>query len=204
MIPTILLAAGASRRFGDGASKLLHDVNGKPLIRWTAEALDAVVPDELLVVVPPFAGKIREALDGLRVRFVENRRAEQGMGTSIAAGIAAVDERAEAVLLTLADIPFGPALVVPGLVRRYTNDGAAIVAPRYRRGVPGHPVLFARSVFPELALLDGERGARTLVEHDPSRVVTLDVDADAPADVDTPADLMMLTMRTERAPRTSR
>lgn len=189
MIPTILLAAGASRRFG--APKLLQELDGKPLIRWTAEALDAVAPDDVLVVVPPFAGLIREALSGLRVRFAENRRAEEGMGTSIAAGISAVDDRAEAVLLTLADVPFGPALVLPAVVQRYRKGGAAIVAPSYR-GVPGHPVLFARAVFPELAVLDGDRGARVVIEHDPSRVVTIDVDAEPPRDVDTAEDLARL------------
>lgn len=189
MIPTILLAAGSSRRFG--APKLLQALDGKPLIRWTAEALDAVVPDEMLVVVPPFAGHIREALSGLRVRFVENRRAEDGIGTSIAAGVAAVDDRAEAVLLTLADIPFGPALILPAVVQRYKKGGAVVVAPSYR-GVPGHPVLFDRVVFPELAVLDGDRGARAVVEHDPSRVATVEIDAEPPNDVDTVEDLARL------------
>lgn len=189
MIPAILLAAGSSRRFG--APKLLQELDGKPLIRWTAEALDAVVPDEIIVVVPPFSGHIRAALSGLRVRFVENRRAEDGIGTSIAAGVAAVDDRAEAVLLTLADIPFGPALVLPAVVQRYRKGGAAIVAPSYR-GVPGHPVLFDRAVFPELAVLDGDRGARAVVEHDPSRVATVEIDAEPPTDVDTTEDLARL------------
>lgn len=190
MIPTLLLAAGSSRRFGD--RKLLQLLDGKPLIRWTAEALDAVVPDRLLVVVPWDSRELREALSGLRVQFVVNPRAEEGMGTSIAAGIAAVGDSAEAVLVTLADVPFGPALVLPGVVQRFRKGRAAIVAPRYRGDVPGHPVLFARSVFTELSVLDGERGARAVIEHDPARVEVLEVDADPPADVDTPEDLARL------------
>lgn len=189
MIPTLLLAAGSSRRFG--APKLLQELDGKPLIRWTVEALDAVVPDEILVVVPPFAGHIRAALSGLRVRFVENRRSEEGMGTSIAAGVNAGGDRAQAVLVTLADIPFGPALVLPGVLQRYRKGGAAIVAPSYR-GVPGHPVLFDRIVFPELVVLDGDRGARAVIEHDPSRVAILEIDTDPPRDVDTAEDLARL------------
>lgn len=189
MIPTLLLAAGSSRRFG--APKLLQELDGKPLIRWTVEALDAVVPDEILVVVPPFAGHIRAALSGLRVRFVENRRAEKGVGTSIAAGVDAGGDRAQAVLVTLADIPFGPALVLPGVLQRYRKGGAAIVAPSYR-GVPGHPVLFDRIVFPELVVLDGDRGARAVIEHDPSRVAILEIDTDPPRDVDTAEDLARL------------
>jgi molybdenum cofactor cytidylyltransferase len=189
VIPTLLLAAGSSRRFGD--QKLLQELDGKPLIRWTAEALDAVVPDETVVVVPPFAGKIRAALSGLRVRFVENRRAEDGMGTSIAAGIGSLDDRAEAVLVTLADVPFGPALVLPAVVQRYRKGVAEIVAPSFR-GVPGHPVLFARSVFPELAALRGDSGARAVIERDPARRDILELDVEPPADVDTPDDLARL------------
>ena len=189
MIPTILLAAGSSRRFG--AAKLLQDLDGKPLIRWTAEALDAVVPDDLVVVVPPFAGRMRESLHGLRVRFVENRHSEAGMGTSIAAGIAALDGRAEAALITLADVPFGPALALPAIVKRYLATRAPIVAPSYR-GAPGHPVLFARRVFPELLALDGDQGARSVIDADPARRELVGIDADPPPDIDTPADLARL------------
>ena len=189
MIPTILLAAGSAGRFG--AQKLLQELDGKPLIRWTAEALDAVVPDHLLVVVPPHAGKLRAALSGLRVRFVENRRAEEGMGTSIAAGVAALDPDAEAVLVTLADVPFGPSLILPAVVQRFRKGVDEIVAPSYR-GAPGHPVLFARSVFPELLALEGDRGARAVIDRDPARRFTLELDVEPPRDVDTPEDLARL------------
>jgi molybdenum cofactor cytidylyltransferase len=189
MIPTLLLAAGSSRRYG--ADKLLQELDGKPLIRWTAESLDAVVPDQLVVVVPWDSMAIRAALNGLRVTFVVNRRAAEGQGTSIAAGVAAVEKTAQAVLITLADIPFGPALALPGIVQRYRRGVSSIVAPSYR-GVRGHPVLFAKDVFPELLELDGDRGAREVVERDPARREIVEIDMDQPADVDTPADLAKL------------
>ena len=189
MIPTILLAAGSSRRFG--ARKLLQELDGKPLIRWTAEALDAVVPDHLLVVVPWESQDLREALSGLRVRFVVNGRSAEGSGTSIAAGVAALPTDADAVLVTLADVPFGPALALPAVVQRFRNGNASIVSPSYR-GVPGHPVLFARDVFPELLALEGDQGARAVVERVPARCDTVQVDAEPPADVDTAADLARL------------
>jgi len=65
------------------------------------------------------------------------------------------------------------------------------VAPRYR-GTPGHPVLFDHSVFAELRALDGDRGARAVIERDPSRVAIVEVDAPPPGDVDTPEDLARL------------
>lgn len=189
MIATILLAAGSGRRFG--GDKLLEDLNGKPLIRWAAEGLAAVAPDGMLVVVPPADIAIRAALKGLDLRFVPNERAAEGMGTSIAAGVAALDASVEAALIALADVPFGPAVVLPAVVSRFRRTGASIVAPTYR-GVPGHPVLFARSVFPELLDLSGDRGARAVVERDSARVETVAVNADAPDDVDTREDLARL------------
>jgi molybdenum cofactor cytidylyltransferase len=127
----------------------------------------------------------------LRVKFVENRSAEDGIGTSIAAGAAAVDDDVDGVLVTLADVPFGPSLILPAVVLRFRKEGAEIVTPSYR-GTPGHPVLFGRSILPELRALSGDRGARSIVEADPARVTTLELDMEPPRDVDTPDDLARL------------
>jgi molybdenum cofactor cytidylyltransferase len=189
VIPTILLAAGSSRRFG--APKLLEEVRGKPLVRHAAEGLLAVAPGELLVVTPPDSRAFRLALDGLPVGIVENSRAHDGMGASIAAGVAALPPRASAVLIALADVPLGTADALPAVVARFRQGGARIVAPRFR-GRPGHPVLFARALFPELVSLTGDQGARELLERHHGSVAIVELDRDAPDDVDTPEDLARL------------
>jgi molybdenum cofactor cytidylyltransferase len=66
------------------------------------------------------------------------------------------------------------------------------VAPRFR-GNAGNPVLFSRALVPELLLVTGDRGARAVVERDPSRVEYVAFDRDAPLDVDTLDDLADLT-----------
>jgi molybdenum cofactor cytidylyltransferase len=77
MIAGVVLAAGLSRRMG--RAKLLLPLEGKPILRWSVEALQPHV-DQLVVVVPPDDAAIRVALDGLRVRFATNPSRKPGKG----------------------------------------------------------------------------------------------------------------------------
>ncbi|MEK7403401.1 MAG: nucleotidyltransferase family protein [Gemmatimonadota bacterium] len=185
MIPALLLAAGASQRFG--APKLLQLLNGRPVVRWSAESLVGVA-DVLVVVAPPDNEALRQALDGLDVRFVVNARAADGMATSLACGVASLADDVDAVLVALGDEPLLPRRCHERVVARFRKGGAAIVAATYGGG-RGHPVLFDRSVFAELRRLEGDHGARAVVDADPSRVVLEEMDEPRPIDVDTPDDL---------------
>src|SRR4029077_8958086 len=179
VITALLLAAGSAHRFGGSTPKLAMELGGRPVIRWCAEMLAAADVDELLVVVPPEHDAIVAALEGLDFRWVVNDEADRGIGRSIACGVAALGDITRAVLIAPADEPSLSPDVVARVVARYRSARAmrepvAIVAPRYA-GVPGHPVLFDRAVFAELRALDGDRGARQVVDGDPRRVAVVDV-----------------------------
>lgn len=191
MIAALLLAAGESRRFGGGLQKLVQKLAGKPVVRWSAESLMGPPVDEVVVVVGANDKPIRDALDGLDVRFARNASASQGMATSLAVGIDAMSPEVDAVLVALGDEPLAGREPLTRVVERYRFGGAAIVAPVFR-GVRGHPVLFDRSVFPELRALTGDRGARSVTDRDESRRALLELDLPKPVDVDTPADLARL------------
>jgi CTP:molybdopterin cytidylyltransferase MocA/uncharacterized membrane protein (DUF485 family) len=187
VIAALVLAAGAGRRFGH-EGKLLQDLEGAPIIRRAVEAVYAAGVDDVIVVVGAEHGNIAQALNGTVARLVTNDRASEGMGTSIAAGIAALSPQTQAVLITLGDIPRVPAVVIPLLRQRYEAGGAEIVVPAFH-GTGGHPVLFARSVFAELAALTGDRGARAVIDRVPGRVAVVPIDIPPPMDVDTVEDL---------------
>ena len=193
MIAALLLAAGGSRRFG--APKLTQLLNRVPVVRWSAHALDGIAV-ELVVVVPPDDAAISAALDGLAARIVVNERAAEGMGTSLARGIAALDATVEAALVALGDEPLVSHTAHKHVLARFREGGAAIVASTYH-GERGHPVLFRRDVFPELAALDGDRGARGVVDRDPARVAFVEMGVAHPVDVDTPDDLARLHAETQ-------
>ena len=186
MISAVLLAAGAARRFG--APKLREELHGQPLIRWSAELLRREPVGEVIVVVAPEHDDVRRALQDVDVKFVVNDRPDDGIGRSLACGVAAAQASSEALLVALGDTPMLRRDALQRVVARYRADGAAIVVPMYQ-GVRGHPVLFSRSVFPELAALTGDAGARAVTDRDPGRVAFVELESDAPLDVDTPQDL---------------
>lgn len=188
MIAAVVLAAGFARRMG--RQKLLLGLRGKPVVRWSVEALLPHVSD-LVVVTGQDADLVQEALVGLPVRFVLNPRPQDGQGRSIAVGVGALKPWSQAVLVALGDQPRIPDAVVPSLLAAFTRTGKAIVAPVYR-GSQGTPVLFSAEVFAELMALTGDRGARTVVAAAPARVETVPIDAPMPLDVDTPEDYARL------------
>lgn len=188
----ILLAAGRGTRFG--GEKLLaalpHATIGVP--RGTAVGVAAAI--HVVAALPDAVGVVRAgerqlaarlAATGLRIVACAN--ADDGMGASLACGVAAASD-ADGWVVALADMPW----IAPATIRAVAErlrGGADIVAPVWR-GERGHPVGFARRHYASLAALTGDAGARSLVLEHRNNVTLLDVDdAGAVRDVDTPAAL---------------
>ena len=188
MIAGVVLAAGFARRMG--RQKLLLALRGTPIVRLSVEVLRPHVED-LIVVTGRDDSAVRDALGGLDVRFTINPRPQDGQGSSIAVGVAALTPWTRAVLIALGDQPRVPENVVPALLAAWTRTSKPIVAPVYR-GTQGTPVLFAAEVFDELRALGGDSGAKSVVQARRERLETVAVDAPMPADVDTPEDFARL------------
>jgi molybdenum cofactor cytidylyltransferase len=191
VIAAVVLAAGFARRMG--RPKLLLDLDGKPIVRWSVEGVLPHVGD-CVVVTSQDDGGVRAALAGLAVRFTINPRPQDGQGSSIAVGVAALKPWTAAALIVLGDQPRTPEGVVPALLAARQRTGKSVVVPSYR-GTRGTPVLFAAAIFAELAALRGDVGARAVVAARPDRVEIVEVDAAMPADVDTPEDYARLHVK---------
>jgi molybdenum cofactor cytidylyltransferase len=188
MIAAVVLAAGFARRMG--RQKLLLDFKGKPVVRWSVEAVLPHVGD-CVVVTGHDDAAVRAALGGLGVRFAVNPRPQDGQGSSIAVGVAALKPRTAAAVIVLGDQLRTPADVLPALLVAQARRQKSVVAPSYR-GTRGTPVVFSSDVFPELRALRGDEGARAIVAADPERVEVVAFDVAMPDDVDTPEDFARL------------
>ena len=171
----VVLAAGASQRFGDD-DKLCADFNGKPVLHHVLDGLALLELREILVVA-------RAPLEG--VVHIVNLYPDNGMGHSLALGIAAL-KPCEAAFVVLADMP----LVAPALYREMAAalPGHDIVVPVHN-GQNGHPVLFAANCFDDLRQLSGDHGARDLLRSGRYRARRIETGAFILADIDTPDDL---------------
>ena len=188
MIAAVVLAAGFARRMG--RQKLLLEFQGKSVVRWSVEAALPHVGD-CVVVTGRDDAAVRATLSGLAVRFAVNPRPQDGQGSSIAVGIAALKPWTSAAVIVLGDQLRTPADVLPALVAAHARSHKSIVAPSYR-GTRGTPVLFGSDVFLELRALRGDEGARAVVAARPERVEVVPLDIAMPTDVDTPEDFARL------------
>jgi molybdenum cofactor cytidylyltransferase len=186
-IDGILLAAGESRRMG--YPKPLLRIDNESFLAHTA-ALMLDVVGRLIIVLGAHAERIRPAVPGdSRIVVIENRHYERGQLSSLKAGLPVVSPAASAALVHLADHPLVKPATFEALVAGYGRSGKPVMIARYL-GRRGHPVIFARALFDELLGAPEDKGARVVVNADPSRVAYVDVDdAGVTTDLDTPADL---------------
>jgi molybdenum cofactor cytidylyltransferase len=183
MIAGVVLAAGASSRLR--RPKQLLPFRGRPLLEATLALVAAAALDEVVVVLGGSAEAILDAVDLRGARPVVNPDYLAGQSTSLKTGLAAVEDRAEAVVFILGDQPLQSVAVIDALVETYRATGAAIVAPTYG-GLRGNPVLFASLAYPLLHGLTGDQGARPVLRARADLVREVPLDAPSPpADIDT-------------------
>jgi molybdenum cofactor cytidylyltransferase len=186
VITGVVLAAGEGRRFG--GTKQLEIVEGKPLAQHAIDALAGADVDELLVITGHDADAVESALALPPTgRFVRNAAYRDGQATSLAAAFHEVDDGSEAAVVLMADQPGITPGDVSALVDRFRATRKQIVRLRFNDG-PG-PSLLSREIYAEAGHLHGDVGARVLAASHPEWIEDVEVDREAPRDIDTPDDL---------------
>jgi CTP:molybdopterin cytidylyltransferase MocA len=185
----LIPAAGASTRMR-GADKLLEQVDGLPQLRRAVEAARSAGAARVWVTLPPRGTPLSDArhaaLDGSWVRRIEVEDCDEGMSASLRAGArAAAAQSAGALLILLADLPEIEAGDLARFVAAHATDPEAIWRGVTEDGTPGHPVLIPARLFPAMAGLSGDEGARAILEGDHVRPLPLP-GARATTDLDTP------------------
>jgi molybdenum cofactor cytidylyltransferase len=183
----LVLAAGASLRFG--SPKPLARFCGVPLVRRVTTLLTACCSAGVYVVAGTAEAAIRELLASGGVQVVANPDWAAGMASSLACGVAALPSAADAVIIIPCDLPAVGAEDLAGLVAAWRTAPELMAAAEFN-GHPAPPAIFPRAVWPQLALLRGDQGARALLEGAAQHIAV--PMPSAALDVDTPAELARL------------
>lgn len=190
LVSAVVLAAGMSKRMG--APKQLLEIGGKPLLENVLVNLRQSRVGEIILVLGAAAQEIRDRIDLTAIRVVDNEAFEAGMGTSLRAGLAAVDTQAQAALIVLADQPFVAGATFDRLIEQYLQQRPQIALPIYK-GFRGNPVLLDRSVFAEVMALNGDIGCRAIFGSHTENILKVPVeDIGILLDIDTESDLQKL------------
>ena len=159
-LSALILGAGQSRRFGGG--KLRASWKGRPLILWALEAALAAPVTEVILVWGGDPLILPLLPPDPRLKIVHCEDHLQGMGTSLAAGLRAIDPTSAGVYVFLGDMPRVPAALTFAMAKALEGQVKA-VAPEYD-GQRGHPVLLSAVLFPKLLTLNGDQGAGVVLK----------------------------------------
>lgn len=188
----ILLAAGTSSRMG--SNKLLFELNGESVLRGAVRRAIEGGLSPLIVVLGHEPDRARRELEDLPCRWALNPLYEQGIGSSLKSGVLALPSRTRAAMVLLADMPFVSPQMIAAMIARYGASAAPLVISDYE-GVNAPPMLYDRSLFPELLAMTGEGCGRQVVKEHRAEAEVLSWPATALADMDVPDDYDRLKAR---------
>ena len=185
----LVLAAGASRRFG--SPKQLVRLEGRPLLHRAVSAATAVAGHAVTVVLGAHADQLTPLLKHTPGSVVINRQWEEGLASSLRAGIKALPGSCDGVLVTLAD----QVSVTPSDLARLASAWRAqpdwLIAAAYN-GHTGVPAVFPRWTFAGFGELRGDTGARSILARHADRTLRIPM-PNAAVDIDRPEDLLEIT-----------
>ncbi|MDE3838905.1 nucleotidyltransferase family protein [Bacillus methanolicus] len=188
-IGAVILAAGMSKRMGQ--PKQFLNLHGKPLFRYSVETAVHSGLRPVVVVSGEHTELVKEYIRDLPAMVIHNPNFAQGMSSSLKVGVKAIRDQVSACFVFLADQPFIPVSVVDRLREVFDvakSKNMNIIRPRYG-SVPGHPVLFAAKIFPELIRIEGDRGAQQVIRQHLTELAYVDFDHSLwGVDIDTPED----------------
>ncbi|AXY72488.1 nucleotidyltransferase family protein [Paraflavitalea soli] len=191
----LLLAAGASSRMGQ--PKMFLTYQGKTLLQHTVEVA-AGISHPVFVVAGEQYQAMETALAGFPVQLIHHEQWQQGIGSSIAAGIHGILRAGytpDAVIITVCDQPFLHTELLQEMIMVQALSGKGMVACAYSDTL-GTPVLFRKQYQAALQKLNGQQGAKRLLQQFPDDVATVlfsqgSIDIDTPEDYERLANLKM-------------
>jgi molybdenum cofactor cytidylyltransferase len=188
----VVLAAGGSTRMG-------KDMDIKQMLPWgkgtlvtsAAEAAIQSKVDTIKVVVGNQADRVGAFLTDMKVDIVCNKKWSHGQSGSVRVGLESLDENISGAIFLLVDQPNVGPEIINAIVDRFHETGAPIVVPRVA-GRNANPVLFDRDLWPELHMIEGDRGGRELIRRYCDEVAWVDWNDDILNEINTPGDYNLM------------
>lgn len=181
----LILAAGAASRFG--STKQLVDIDGKPMLQHCIDSAATVLPESTYTVLGNQSETIATKIGNTQIIYNPDWR--KGIGHSIATGVNALKEAYQGILVLLADQPNIKHYHLTQLIQRFNGHNTVCSFYAGERGVPA---IFPQSQYNDLMALQGDYGAKRLLQTMDNGLQTLAL-AEAILDIDTPDDLENLS-----------
>jgi len=174
MISAILLAAGQSKRMVN-ENKLIKKINDVPLISHSVKNILSSSVDELIIVLGHERKIVQKFIQkSNKIKLVFNKNFTTGMSSSIKVGLNELSEKTDAFFICLGDMPMINKKIFNLLINYKKNSNEDIIVPTYN-GKQGNPVLFSKSMKSLIMSIDGDMGAKKILEENKSKILKIEI-----------------------------
>jgi len=183
----VILAAGKSNRLG--SPKQLLKYKGKSLLQHAADAAIGTGLNPVFVITGARTEMMEKELVNYPVQLIHNESWEEGMASSIRCGVDAAESikpDVDGILFMVCDQPFAETAVLNELIARQKESGMPISACVYD-DIIGTPAIYHKSIFPELMSLQGDIGAKKIINTHKDSLATISFNS-GKTDIDTASD----------------
>ena len=185
-VSSIVLAAGKSTRMG--SQKLLLPFEGESMVKFIVDKIARSNSNQTLVVIGSHKNEIKDALKDCKVIFVENERFEEGMLSSVQAGVEFVTNETDGMLIILGDQPMISEVVINRLISGFQKTEKGLLVPTFN-GKRGHPVLISSKYKNSIKSINPEIGLRELFLNNANDILEIEVEFEGILkDIDTQED----------------
>jgi len=184
----VILAAGGSRRFG-GIKQLL-ELDGKSLLKRVVETAGNSLDNRVKLVLGIKPNILLQEADGFDIEIVVNKGWENGIASSLRAGIKALPAHCKGALIIFCDQPLINEAHLRQLIDAWKQNHSKIIASSYAHTL-GVPVIFPCKYFPSIQQLKGDIGAKSIIDKNPENVITISI-PEAEIDIDTQEDVIKI------------
>ncbi len=185
-IGAVILAAGQARRMGQaGHHKLLAEFDGEPLVARTVRMVAKSKADRAVLVTGHRADEIKAAVADQNVEIIDNPDYANGMASSLRAGLACLSGDVDGIMVVLADMPAVTTADFNKMIEAFHASGGRSIVRAVSDGKRGNPVILPSATFEAISRLEGDIGARPIIERSGLEALDIDIGLAAHLDVDT-------------------
>ena len=187
-IAVLVLAAGKSSRMK--SIKQLEKINNQTLLDITLKKIKSVFSDDIFCVLGANSDKIKTEITTKNVHFIENKKFENGLSSSIVSGIKYFKKKElnfDGIFILLADQPAIEASYLQVMIDLFYNNQEKIIASNYGNKL-GVPAIFSKKYFDDLLFIKGDKGAKEFINLKKENVICPDKITNL-LDIDTKEDL---------------
>lgn len=193
MIAAVVLASGLSKRLGK--NKLLMPLGNQSVVEHVIDSVKSSKIENIYLIYGKNEVEFKKIAHHKNIKLIHNEKYYYGQSMSVKCALNSIGNDFQGIMFFLGDQPFISPKTINLIIEHYNKNPRGIIVPTYH-GKRGNPVIFSREFFTEMKSIQGDKGARDVIDKNYDKVIFVPIsDSFENFDIDTKKDYQKALLR---------